>query len=94
MSIRRAALGLFTLLLVCTTGAHLVNRTIDDTNGDPTTGLKPIYLPNGPWNGPSCTGCAIQVNPNASMAFDGTWTAASYNPGLINNVNITFSFTG
>ncbi|KAF8711510.1 hypothetical protein AX14_013227 [Amanita brunnescens Koide BX004] len=92
MPVRRAALGLFTLLLlVCTTRAVLVNRTIDDTNGDPTTGLRPIYLPNGPWNGVSCSNCAI--NPNASLAFDKTWSAATYNPGL-KNMNITFSFTG
>ena len=92
MPIKRAVLGPFTLLLlVCTTRALLVNRTIDDTNGDPTTGLKPIYLPNGPWNGASCSGCAI--NPNQSLAFDGTWSAATYNPGL-KNMNITFSFIG
>ena len=92
MTIRRAVLGLFTLLLlVCTTRAGLVNRTIDDTNGDPTNGRTPVYLPNGPWNGPNCTGCAI--NPSPSLAFDGTWSAATYNPGL-NNMNITFSFIG
>ena len=79
MPIKRAVLGLFTLLLVCTTRAFLVNRTIDDTNGDPITRLTPVYLPKGPWNGQNCTSCAI--NPNASLAFDGTWSAATYNPG-------------
>ena len=92
MPIRRAVLGLFTLLLfVCTTQAVLVNRTIDDTYGDPTTGQIPVYQPNGPWNGANCSGCAI--NPSPSLAFDGTWSAATYNPGL-KNINITFSFTG
>ena len=92
MPIRRAVLGLYTLpFLVCTTWAPLVNRTIDDTKGDLTTGRTPVYLPNGPWNGQSCSGCAI--NPDPSLAFDGTWSAATYNPSL-NNINITFSFIG
>ncbi|KAF8350378.1 hypothetical protein F5887DRAFT_938908 [Amanita rubescens] len=92
MPIRRAILGFFALLLlVRTTQAVLVNRTIDDTNGDSTTGRVPIYQPGGSWNGASCSGCAI--NPNQSLAFDGTWSAVTYNPGL-NNTNITFSFTG
>jgi len=93
MLIRRAVLGFFTLLLlICTTQAVLINRTIDDTNGDSTTGQVPVYQPgNGAWNGASCSGCAI--NPSPSLAFDGTWSAVTYNPGL-NSTNITFSFTG
>jgi hypothetical protein len=92
MPIRRAVLGLFALLLlVCTTRARLINRTIDDTNGDSTTGLKPVYLPNGLWYGPNCTNCPI--DPSPSFAFDKTWSAATYHP-FLNNMNITFSFTG
>ncbi|KAF8350376.1 hypothetical protein F5887DRAFT_1208434 [Amanita rubescens] len=91
MPTRQAILGLLALLLVCTTQAVLVNRTIDDTYGDNITGQKPVYQPNGPWHGVECSDCA--TNPNASLAFDGTWTAATYHP-VINNMNITFSFTG
>ncbi len=92
MSVRRVVLDLlYLLLLVSTTGAGLVNVTIDDTYGDLTTGQKPIYQPSGPWKGPSCTNCDIV--PSAALAFDGTWTAATYSPSL-NNINITFSFTG
>ncbi|KAF8334498.1 hypothetical protein F5887DRAFT_892651 [Amanita rubescens] len=92
MPIRRTVLALLTLLLfVCTTQAVLVNRTIDDTYGDGVTGQVPVYQPNGAWNGVNCSGCLY--NPNKSLAFDGTWSAATYNPGL-NNMNITFSFTG
>ncbi len=92
MSVRQVVLDLFyLLLLVSTTRAGLVNVTIDDTYGDLTTGQKPIYQPSGPWKGPSCTSCDIV--PSAALALDGTWTAATYDPSL-NNISITFSFTG
>ena len=93
MSVRRAVLDLLILFLVLpTTRAALVNYTIDDTFGDSVTGAKPVYLPASPWAGPGCTTCAIV--PVKALAFDGTWTAATYNPSLFNNMNITFSFTG
>ncbi|KAK2466636.1 hypothetical protein APHAL10511_000894 [Amanita phalloides] len=90
----RAAFDFLTIFLIfSTTQAALVNRTIDDTYGDSVTGQKPTYTPasSSIWQGPSCTGCAIQPNP--SLAFDGTWTAATYNPSL-QNINITLRFTG
>ena len=88
----RAVLRLFTHhLLVSTTRARLVNKTIDDTYGDPITGRAPVYLPNGCWNSQNCFGCVI--NPNASLPFDGTWSAATYHSGQ-NDLDITFSFTG
>jgi hypothetical protein len=90
MLVRRVVLVLF--LALSMPRAALVNRTIDDTFGDSVTGQTPVYLPTTPWAGPSCTTCAIV--PNKSLAFDGTWTAATYNPNLFNNMNITFSFTG
>lgn len=70
-----------------------VNRTIDDTNGDSVTGAKPIYLPRtgGVWAGPECGGCAIQPDPN--LAFDRTWTAATYHPQL-GLTEIELAFTG
>ena len=88
----RAALDLLILFLV-TARAALVNRTIDDTDGDSVTLQVPFYQPTvaSPWAGPSCVGCAIV--PDTSLVFDGTWHAATYHPELL-NVNITFSFTG
>ncbi|KAF8891354.1 hypothetical protein BD779DRAFT_1670970 [Infundibulicybe gibba] len=67
------------------------NRTIDDTNGDSVTGARPIYLPNGPWGGAGCKGCAIQPDP--SRAHNGTWTAATFHPELM-NMSISFEFQG
>ena len=96
MCVRRAALHLLALLLlVCTTRAGLVNISIDDTYGDLTTGLKPIYQPTGsPWYGPGCSGSSCgSISPSASSAFDATWTAASYTSSL-GNMSITLSFTG
>ena len=76
----RTVLRLFTHhLLVSTTRASLVNKTIDDTYCNPITGRTPVYLPNGRWNGQNRSGCAI--DPNASLPFDGTWSAATYHSG-------------
>lgn len=86
----RVAFYLHILFLV-TIRAALVNVTIDDTDGDSVTHQLPVYQPASPWGGPSCVGCDIVPNP--SLAFDGTWHAATYHPQLL-NVNITFSFTG
>lgn len=79
------------ILFLVTTRAALVNVTIDDTDGDSVTHQLPVYQPASPWGGPSCEGCDIVPDP--SLAFDGTWHAATYHPELL-NVNITFSFTG
>ncbi|KIK61852.1 hypothetical protein GYMLUDRAFT_165570 [Collybiopsis luxurians FD-317 M1] len=69
-----------------------VNRSIDDTLGDSVTGQRPSYLPTtGVWEDDLCKTCALQ--PPASSAFAGTYTAATYNPGL-KNISITFEFTG
>ena len=86
----RAALDLLIFFLV-TTRAALINRTIDDTNGDSLTSQEPNYQPASPWAGASCGGCAILPDP--ALAYDGTWHAATYHPALV-NVNITFNFTG
>ncbi|KAJ3840529.1 hypothetical protein F5878DRAFT_708729 [Lentinula raphanica] len=70
-----------------------VNRTIDDTLGDSVTGQRPTFLPStsGVWEDQTCAGCALQ--PPTAKAFGGTYTAATYNPGL-KNISITFDFTG
>jgi hypothetical protein len=92
---RRAirVLDLLSLLLVHTSQARLVNISIDDTNGDLTTGQKPVYQPsNAVWFRPPCSYCHFL--PNTSLAFDRTWTAVNYDDTFNNNINITFSFTG
>jgi len=50
-----------------------VNRTIDDTLGEPGTGIKPKYF--GIWEDASCNICWIQPDP-----IRGTWTSATYHP--------------
>lgn len=64
ISARRIVLALLTCLLVCTTQAVLVNRTIDYTYSDNITGQLPIYQPNGAWNGVNCSCCLY--NPDKS----------------------------
>lgn len=73
--------------------AAQVNRSIDDTYGDSVTGDRPTYLPTtgGVWADATCQGCAIQPNP--SLAFDGSWTASTYHPAL-NEISFQFQFTG
>ncbi|KAJ3980287.1 hypothetical protein F5890DRAFT_1477851 [Lentinula detonsa] len=70
-----------------------VNRSIDDTLGDSVTGDRPTYLPDtlGVWEDNTCLDCALV--PPTSNAFDGTYTAATYNPDL-KNISISFAFTG
>lgn len=93
MSVRRAIQDSIILLLVCTTQAVLVNISIDDTYGDHSTGQKPVYQPSDIWFGPSCDETRCFVQPNASLAYDNTWTAAVYTSST-KNMNVTFSFTG
>ncbi|KAM6500191.1 hypothetical protein JOM56_003205 [Amanita muscaria] len=81
----------FLVLLLPLCRAVLVNRTIDDTFGDPVTGFKPVYLPSAAWTDQTCTGCAVQ--PDTKSAFEGTWTTATYCPGM-HNMSITLEFTG
>ncbi|KIK58833.1 hypothetical protein GYMLUDRAFT_60564 [Collybiopsis luxurians FD-317 M1] len=78
-----------TVLVLC----QAVNRSIDDTLGDSVTGQRPLFLPStlGVWEDNTCKECALQ--PPTSNAFKGTYTAATYNPGL-KNMSITFEFTG
>ena len=86
-------LALLLLAVLQFTNATQVNRTIDDTRGDSVTGAKPIYVPSigGVWASANCSECAIK--PNQSLAFDGTWTAATFNAQL-GLIAIEFSFTG
>ncbi|KIL67147.1 hypothetical protein M378DRAFT_160145 [Amanita muscaria Koide BX008] len=80
------------LLTIPVCRAVLVNRTIDSNLGDPVTGFVPIYQPpQSFWVSQPCSGCFIQ--PDTAKAFDGTWMAATYVPGL-QSVNVTLRFTG
>ncbi|EJD06216.1 uncharacterized protein FOMMEDRAFT_18373 [Fomitiporia mediterranea MF3/22] len=58
----------------------LVNVTIDDQFGDPTTGQVIQYNPPEAWNpGQTCSGCTAKPAP-ASNAHNGTWTDATFFP--------------
>jgi len=74
--------------------AAVTNRTIDDTLGDRDTGFRPVFLPPrlGVWEGSTCAGCAIQ--PDKAQAFEGTWTAATYQPEEFESMSIELQFTG
>ena len=60
--------------------AGLVNVTIDDQSGDPTTGGHINYTPSDAWQvGQTCQSCTAKPAP-ADDAYMGTWTDASFNP--------------
>ena len=72
--------------------AGVVNRTIDDQFGDSVTGILPVYSPaKGVWDNQTCVGCAIKAD--VTRAFMGTYSAATYNPGLT-SMGITMQFSG
>ena len=73
--------------------SFLVNRTVDNKNGDEVTHVMPSY--GGEWEeGDTCSSCRINSkNVNVSRAFDGTWHDATYNPGQPERV-ISFVFDG
>ena len=71
--------------------AALQNITVDDAVL--TGAVVPNYLPNtSVWNiGNTCTGCLVQPDP--SLAYNGTWHDTTYAPN--NSLQeIQFSFTG
>ena len=69
-----------------------INITVDDQNGDSSTGALPTYLPSNEWNdGQNCPGCSVK--PNHSRAFDGTWrdaTTFTYD-NITHNISYTFN---
>ncbi|KAL1951064.1 hypothetical protein VTO73DRAFT_213 [Trametes versicolor] len=73
----------------------LVNRTIDDEQGDIVTGRQPTYLPDGGWAlGSACIGCNINSSVvDVSKAFDNTWHDVTHNPEGPEQV-ITATFSG
>ncbi|KAJ7585677.1 hypothetical protein C8J56DRAFT_788566 [Mycena floridula] len=79
--------------------AVLVNVTIDDTFGDPTTGNKIQYSPPSSWNlGGDCNGCSAY--PSAAQAYLHTWQDGTFNKDSGSNPNpnqvllATVPFTG
>ncbi len=81
--------GFIPFLSICSP----TNRSIDDTNGDIITGFKPVYSPStvGVWKNAECADCA--VIPDKALAFDGTWTSATYNPSL-EEMSVDLQFNG
>ena len=77
-----------------------MNITVDDTFGDPDTGLSPAYLPNQPtpWHPGSPTGTCPQCNiqPSTldlSQIYNKTWHDATNKPPAV-PPTITVSFSG
>ncbi|KAK7032624.1 hypothetical protein VNI00_012887 [Paramarasmius palmivorus] len=89
-------------LLLFTSIEFAASRTvytiIDDTNGDEQTKVKPTYFPStGVWDDNTCgdaQGCAIV--PDAALAYQGTWTAATYRPKAVSGdkISVLFGFQG
>lgn len=81
--------------------AVLVNVTIDDQFGDPSTGQHIAYSPEDAWQvGQTCQACTAKPTP-AEDAYLGTWSDASFNPsGNATNdvpgqvIKASVSFTG
>ncbi|PIL31267.1 hypothetical protein GSI_05965 [Ganoderma sinense ZZ0214-1] len=74
----------------------MVNRTIDDQNGDQVTGKVPIYTPAGGWTqGSHCNGCGINISIGVDPGelFDGTWHDTTVHPNGPPHA-ITMNFTG
>ena len=77
--------------------AETVNVTIDDEHGDTSGGGGTVqYSPQDPgeWDAVSsdCDGCS--VNPDPSLAFDGTWHDATYDSARPIDKQINISFHG
>nr|VWO99247.1 Siderophore exporter MmpL4 [Ganoderma boninense] len=86
-------------LLFASASSRLVNITVDDTFGDPTTDLFPEYLPNnGTWNAGSssedCPTCFIGPSTlNLTQIHNGTWHDTTYLPSEA-LATITVRFNG
>ncbi|KAF8958003.1 hypothetical protein BDZ97DRAFT_1668984 [Flammula alnicola] len=82
-------------LYVSPVTSAIVNRTIDDSFGDSQTGQLVTYAPAtaGVWADETCPVTVCAIRPDTTQAFKGTYTAATYNPGL-GSMSITMQFTG
>lgn len=87
-----------TLILFALVGSVfgvLVNRTIDDQFGDPTTGVMPTYHPEANWTQvTNCSGCWAKLD--RTLLFNGTCHDSTYFPGVGDQTphTMTFSFYG
>ncbi|KAI0722587.1 hypothetical protein C8Q76DRAFT_365887 [Earliella scabrosa] len=93
--LRRTFFVLWTLLLAIRVASRLVNRTIDDQNGDNVDGTMLSYYPASEWaQGSTCRGCGVHpgiVDPR--QTFGGTWHDSTYHPGGGEH-GFTVTFTG
>ncbi|KAG9224295.1 hypothetical protein CCMSSC00406_0004794 [Pleurotus cornucopiae] len=72
--------------------AVLINTTIDDTLGDPTTGRFIAYHPVSAWNdGANCDRC--NAHPDTNFLYMRTWKDSTYDPKL-EVPSASVSFTG
>ncbi|KZV89133.1 hypothetical protein EXIGLDRAFT_772004 [Exidia glandulosa HHB12029] len=71
------------------------NNSIDDTNGDPFTGIMPVYAPANQWisrgTARPCPGCGVQPDPSQTLL--NTWHEITNNLGQ-DPGTVTFNFTG
>ena len=87
------------LLCVLPVAFAVQNVTIDDTSGDPTTGLVPAYAPSNKWAlGQDCSTCNVHSGTtdgtiDVTQAFDGTWHDSTYAVGDPDHT-VTVSFHG
>ena len=83
MNLMRLGVLGYTLISIClwpfNVAATIVNGTIDDQRSDSMTGSQVIYYPADVWNDQTC-GNKCSITPNASQAFNGTYTAGTYAP--------------
>lgn len=93
-NIRILALLLTVLHTHSAVHADLVNRTIDDTNGDSVTGILPSYTTSEDgWNLQSaCSSCWSHLDTGS--VYDGTWHDATYDARHPSAKAVNISFTG
>lgn len=73
--------------------AVLINTTIDDTFGDPTSGRFIAYHPVSAWNdGANCDRC--NAHPDTDFLYMRTWKDSTYDPKLeVPSASVTFTGT-
>ena len=85
MNLKRPGALCYALISICLwpskVAAAIVNGTIDDALGDSVTGSQVTYYPENVWSDQTC-GDMCLISPNASQAFDRTYTAGIYAPAV------------
>ncbi|KAK7032623.1 hypothetical protein VNI00_012886 [Paramarasmius palmivorus] len=69
---------------------------IDDTNGDEQTKIKPVYFPTSVWDDNTCGPERCAIIPDPALAYQGTWSAATYRPGRVagDEISVSLQFQG